>query len=114
MENPIKMDDLGVPLFLERPIYVNIFIYIFICVIFLPHIVPMFFSCCTFLAGTKSTNQLHVKLDQHVAEKSITAIQPVDHHESGVAIFGAEGNPSKKASFSKLQVFFSLWLQVTV
>ena len=27
MENPIKMDDLGVPLFLETPIYVYIYIY---------------------------------------------------------------------------------------
>ena len=26
MENPIKMDDLGVPLFLETPIYIYIFV----------------------------------------------------------------------------------------
>ena len=29
MENPIKMDNLGVPLFLETPIYVYIYIYDF-------------------------------------------------------------------------------------
>ncbi len=27
MENPIKMDDLGVPLFLETPIYIYIILY---------------------------------------------------------------------------------------
>ena len=27
MENPIKMDDLGVPLFLETPIYIYIFVH---------------------------------------------------------------------------------------
>ena len=27
MENPIKMDDLGVPLFLETPIHIYIYIY---------------------------------------------------------------------------------------
>ena len=30
MENPIKMDDLGVPLFSETSIYVDIYIYIYI------------------------------------------------------------------------------------
>ena len=30
MENPIKMDDLGVPLFLETPIY-RFYIYIYMC-----------------------------------------------------------------------------------
>ena len=30
MENPIKMDDLGVPLFSETPIYIHIYIYIYI------------------------------------------------------------------------------------
>ena len=30
MENPIKMDDLGVPLFLETPIYIYIYISIHI------------------------------------------------------------------------------------
>ena len=29
MEIPIKMDDLGVPLFLETPIYIYIYIYIY-------------------------------------------------------------------------------------
>ena len=29
MENPIKMDDLGVPLFLEMPMYIYIYIYIY-------------------------------------------------------------------------------------
>ena len=29
MENPIKMDDLGVPLFSETPIYLYIFIYLY-------------------------------------------------------------------------------------
>ena len=29
MENPIKMDDLGVPLFLETPIYIYISLYIY-------------------------------------------------------------------------------------
>ena len=28
MENPIKMDDLGVPLFLETPIYIYIIIFL--------------------------------------------------------------------------------------
>ena len=28
MENPIEMDDLGVPLFLETPIYIYIYMYI--------------------------------------------------------------------------------------
>ena len=28
MENPIKMDDLGVPLFLETPIYIYTYIYL--------------------------------------------------------------------------------------
>ena len=39
MENPIKMDDLGVPLFLETPIYIYIYMYvriIFINLYFLP------------------------------------------------------------------------------
>ena len=28
MENPIKMDDLGVPLFLETPMYKQVFSYV--------------------------------------------------------------------------------------
>ena len=32
MENPIKMDDLGVPLFLETPIYIYIYIFVNMCV----------------------------------------------------------------------------------
>ena len=32
MENPIKMDDLGVPLFQETSIYVYIYMYICICI----------------------------------------------------------------------------------
>ena len=35
IENPIKMDDLGVPLFLETPIYIYIHIYIIKSVSFL-------------------------------------------------------------------------------
>ena len=31
MEHPIKMDDLGVPLFLETPIYTKAFLSIFFC-----------------------------------------------------------------------------------
>ena len=34
MENPIKMDDLGVPLFLETPIYIY------------RDIIPLINSCC--------------------------------------------------------------------
>ena len=30
MENPIKMDDLGVPLFLETSIYIYTYIYIYV------------------------------------------------------------------------------------
>ena len=30
MENPIQMDDLGVPLFLETRIYIYIYLYIYI------------------------------------------------------------------------------------
>ena len=46
MENPIKMDDLGVPLFLETPIY--IYIYLLICVYLL---LQPFMICCQMLAG---------------------------------------------------------------
>ena len=35
MENPIKVHDLGIPLFLETPIYICIYIYIYI---YVPHV----------------------------------------------------------------------------
>ena len=34
MENPFKMDDLGVPLFLETPIYIYIIIYVYIIFVY--------------------------------------------------------------------------------